>query len=83
MVVMNPSIYINAAIQMVTRAHESSNLLDTIVGAIQWVLNYNSMTKLNRYRYNLYVQQFERMEGFIAEGSPYDTPRGERMNKRF
>lgn len=49
---------------------------------IQFMLNYRSNVKLNRFRHSLYMQQLQRMEGFIQSGSPYQV-RGEKIDRRF
>jgi len=58
-----------------------------IVGQVQaslnFVMTYQSNVKLNRFRHSLYVQQLKRMEGFIAQGSPYEAGRGEKINRQF
>lgn len=75
-------MYVNFALQIFQRSNPLLEVLTRLTAAIQFVVNYKSMVRLNRYRHGLYMQQLNRMEGFLAQGSPYQY-RGNKINRTF
>lgn len=79
---MNPTVYLNFALRFFQRSNPLLELLDRASAIAGLLVNYTSTVKLNKYRHNLYVQQFRRMEGYLSQSSPYQY-RGQKMDRRF
>jgi len=74
--------YVNMAVQLFQRSNPLTEILQRLNGIVAFISNYQSNIKLNKYRQSLYMQQLNRMEGYIATGSPYQF-RGEKIDRRF
>ncbi len=79
---MSASVYLNLAIQAFQRSNPIGEMVESFHAFVSMILNYKSNAKLNRFRHNLYMQQLNRMEGFLTNSSPY-THRGVKIDRKF
>jgi hypothetical protein len=80
---MSASVYLNLAIQAFQRSNPIGEMVDSFMSMVSMVINYKSNAKLNRFRHNLYMQQLNRMEGFLTNASPYASSKGVKIDRKF
>jgi hypothetical protein len=78
---MSSNFYLTIAVQMFQRSNPISQVTAAFHQVLYFLSTYRSNVKLNKFRHSLYVQQMQRMEGYLQ-----DTPQqyqGHKMDRKF